>query len=539
VPTFNERAEIKGRIDNLFESDYPRDLLSIIVVDSASSDGTADLARSVATGRGGHITVLEEPSRSGKASAVNLGLAAARTDLVVLTDAPTRFAPDALRIVARCLGDPSVGAATGYFRISAGDGALGEAEARFWRIRNRLRTMEAELDSTPFITGELCCFRRALVPALHTGTLADDMDVALQVRRRGYRVVIDNDAIFTEARTGVARKLLQTKSRRAAGGIQELFRGRDMLLRPRFGWYGMVVLPSAWSYYLPLRLPALGLMAYGLRRERAVPAMAAATMTLGAAAALIAPSARRQALAQLRMLVFNEAVFIAAWWRVLTGSMDVKWAQERSPAVGGYRLNDRRSAVNTHTLLVQYASGAPLVLDVGCSTGYLAGRLAERGATVDGIELDPKTAEKAREVCREVKVGSASDPVVWAGTTGRYNAVLLGDVIEHLVDPAATLSLAKAALAPGGRLVVSVPNVAEWRARARLGFGRFDYADTGVMDRTHMRWFTLATARELFAECGLREERFSGAAGGPTPPFLVRARPSLWAPQFVFDLRPI
>ena len=113
--------------------------------------------------------------------------------------------------------------------------------------------MEAELDSTPFITGELCCFRRALVPALHTGTLADDMDVALQVRRRGYRVVIDNDAIFTEARTGVARKLLQTKSRRAAGGIQELFRGRDMLLRPRFGWYGMVVLPSAWSYYLPLR----------------------------------------------------------------------------------------------------------------------------------------------------------------------------------------------------------------------------------------------------------------------------------------------
>ena len=52
-----------------------------------------------------------------------------------------------------------------------------------------------------------------------------------------------------------------------------------------------------------------------------------------------------------------------------------------------------------------------------------------------------------------------------------------------------------------------------------LGFGRFDYADTGVMDRTHMRWFTLATARELFAECGLREERFSGAAGRPTPPF--------------------
>ena len=73
------------------------------------------------------------------------------------------------------------------------------------------------------------------------------------------------------------------------------------------------------------------------------------------------------------------------------GSGALAGRQGRLPA------NDRRSAVNTHTLLVQYASGAPLVLDVGCSTGYLAGRLAERGATVDGIELDPKTAEKARE----------------------------------------------------------------------------------------------------------------------------------------------
>jgi len=103
-----------------------------------------------------------------------------------------------------------------------------------------------------------------------------------------------------------------------------------MFLRPRFGWYEMFVLPSAWSYYLPLRLPALGLIAYGLRRRRAVPAMAAATITFGAAAALLAPSARRKVLAQLWMLVFNEAVFAAAWWRVLTGSMDVNWAQERS-----------------------------------------------------------------------------------------------------------------------------------------------------------------------------------------------------------------
>jgi hypothetical protein len=100
------------------------------------------------------------------------------------------------------------------------------------------------------------------------------------------------------------------------------------LFRPRYGWFGMVVLPSAWSYYLPLRLPAFALMAFGLRR-RALPAVAA-TIVLAGAAAVIAPTARHKALAQLRMLAFNEAIFIAAWWRVLSGSMDVRWVQERS-----------------------------------------------------------------------------------------------------------------------------------------------------------------------------------------------------------------
>ena len=110
---------------------------------------------------------------------------------------------------------------------------------------------------TPFLSGELCAFRRELVLRLDEDTLADDMNVALQVRRQGYRVVIVPEARFSERRTGEATELLETKSRRAAGGIQELLRFRGMMFSRQHGLFGMLILPSAMLTYLPLRLPAM------------------------------------------------------------------------------------------------------------------------------------------------------------------------------------------------------------------------------------------------------------------------------------------
>jgi 2-polyprenyl-3-methyl-5-hydroxy-6-metoxy-1,4-benzoquinol methylase len=203
-----------------------------------------------------------------------------------------------------------------------------------------------------------------------------------------------------------------------------------------------------------------------------------------------------------------------------------------------YHLNERESANNPHSLLVRYANGGRLVLDVGCATGYLASKLAATGAVVDGIEVDRSAAAEALAVCRHVVVGSAADADVWRQTQGSYDVVVLGDVIEHLPDPVGALGLAKGVLALGGRLVVSLPNVANWLVRARLVAGRFEYSDTGIMDRTHLRWFTLRTCHETFAAAGLTVARWAPAAGGPTPVALLKLRPQLFAPQFVFDLRP-
>ena len=188
------------------------------------------------------------------------------------------------------------------------------------------------------------------------------------------------------------------------------------------------------------------------------------------------------------------------------------------------------------------------VLDVGCAEGYLARALVERGCSVVGVEYDRRAAEVAREVCPQVVVGDVEDPKVRAQVDGPFDRVLFGDVLEHVRDPAAVLRWAARLLAPDGRAVVSLPNIAHWSARRQLLRGRFPQEDHGLFDRTHLRFFTRATARELVESAGLAVEsrgvRARGApAGEPRPgagrlgPRLVARRPELFALQVVLTCR--
>jgi 2-polyprenyl-3-methyl-5-hydroxy-6-metoxy-1,4-benzoquinol methylase len=142
------------------------------------------------------------------------------------------------------------------------------------------------------------------------------------------------------------------------------------------------------------------------------------------------------------------------------------------------------------------------VLDVGAWTGAHGDWLAERrGATVDGVELRADAAAEARNY-REMHVGSIEDPSLRDRIGTGYGAVLFLDVLEHLADPGAVLRAAHGWLAPGGVVLCSIPNVAHWRVRLGLLRGRFDYEDSGLLDRTHLRWYTRRTARELVSDAG-------------------------------------
>jgi 2-polyprenyl-3-methyl-5-hydroxy-6-metoxy-1,4-benzoquinol methylase len=159
---------------------------------------------------------------------------------------------------------------------------------------------------------------------------------------------------------------------------------------------------------------------------------------------------------------------------------------------------------NSHTLMVELVGGDKRVLDVGCATGYLARVLTERGCTVSGLESDVDAAEEARPVLHQLVVGDV-EALSLADAFGdeRFDVVVFGDVLEHLRDPLAALRNARSVLAERGSVVASIPNVAHGSVRLALMAGRFEYQKLGLLDSTHLRFFTLASIEELFREAGM------------------------------------
>jgi SAM-dependent methyltransferase len=150
--------------------------------------------------------------------------------------------------------------------------------------------------------------------------------------------------------------------------------------------------------------------------------------------------------------------------------------------------------------------GVGAVLDVGCGKGTLGRWLKEHGVpVVRGVELSAAAAEEARRWLDDLVVGNiegASLP--WAPAS--FDCIVCADVLEHTVDPWTVVGRLKSLLKPGGCIVASIPNVAHHRNLRRLLRGRWDYADEGVLDRTHLRFFTLPTIEELFARNGMAVE---------------------------------
>lgn len=143
-------------------------------------------------------------------------------------------------------------------------------------------------------------------------------------------------------------------------------------------------------------------------------------------------------------------------------------------------------------------------LDIGCAAGVLGASLQAAGivSACDGIEAHPAAARLAESRLRRVWPGSLesmADSIVWQD----YALIILADVLEHLVDPWAALRLLRERSAPGCRLLLSVPNARHYKVSLPLVFrGEFRYEDAGIMDRTHLHFFTRESLDETLRECG-------------------------------------
>jgi len=169
------------------------------------------------------------------------------------------------------------------------------------------------------------------------------------------------------------------------------------------------------------------------------------------------------------------------------------------------------------------------VLDIGCGEGTLTKALSDAcRAEFVAIEPDRTRAGRAADRGLSVLVGSFDREII--RELKSFDIVLFADVLEHLPNPHAMLLTCREVLRPRGAIIVSVPNVAHWSVRSELLQGRFRYQPTGIMDATHLRWFTATTAKSLIASAGFEVVGYRASAGVAVPDNLNRA-PLCWLPS--------
>ncbi len=161
-------------------------------------------------------------------------------------------------------------------------------------------------------------------------------------------------------------------------------------------------------------------------------------------------------------------------------------------------------------MLRRFPAGARRVLDVGCGAGTFGAILKkDHGCEVWGVEPDLKSFQK---------IGSKLDRAFqgfFDAQTGLpenyFDAIFFNDVLEHMVDPAAALRLAGKLLAPGGKVIASIPNIRHFPTLWRLVFrGEWQYAERGILDRTHLRFFTRSNIEEFFTANGFQIRQLEG-----------------------------
>jgi SAM-dependent methyltransferase len=159
-------------------------------------------------------------------------------------------------------------------------------------------------------------------------------------------------------------------------------------------------------------------------------------------------------------------------------------------------------AVN-QLVLQAVPANARSILDLGCGSGSLGRELKRRSGgdcRITGVTFSEQEAMLAGQYLDEVIVADLNE--FEGKKNGSYDCIICSHVLEHLYWPETLLRRLRAGLTPEGVLVVGLPNILHWKQRAQFLLGRFRYADYGLMDRTHFRFFDWSTAKELIASNG-------------------------------------
>ena len=241
VCVLDEAEVIEGKLADLSNQDYPRDLLEVLVVDTGSTDRTLSLVedwKQKDDDLGPLIRCLSTGGMTGKSAGVNLGLseASAESEVIMLSDADSRLAKGALERVGRWFSNPDIGAVCGRQNPLGPDGELHTGSDAYRTFYNRSREAESRCDSTPIFDGSLAAYRRSAITAgVLEGANADDSQLAIEVRRQGLRAIHDSELRFLEATPTSLKGMHLQRVRRAQGLVRHLWRNNGLMFSRDMG----------------------------------------------------------------------------------------------------------------------------------------------------------------------------------------------------------------------------------------------------------------------------------------------------------------
>jgi cellulose synthase/poly-beta-1,6-N-acetylglucosamine synthase-like glycosyltransferase len=254
VPTYNEEDTIVRKLENLMEQDYPANEVEVIVIDSASEDRTVELLVRFIKDR--KLKLIKEGERKGKASALNNVLKYCVGEVVIITDADATWERDTLQKIVLNFSNPNVGAVTGRQILLNPDQSLAtKVEKTYRSVFEVLRLGESSLDSTPIFNGPLMAFRSDLLEPISEDCIADDSQLAVKIRKKGFKSVYDPCAVFYECTPRSFKSRFIQKVRRGQGLIQLFFRERKILFNSSYKKFGTVIFPA--EFFMHVVSPVL------------------------------------------------------------------------------------------------------------------------------------------------------------------------------------------------------------------------------------------------------------------------------------------